>query len=171
MDSRIPDGQDVAGGRCRRRLQLVPGTAAARLINRSRLLVAPVFLTAALAGCGSSSSAPAPTPTPVRTASKQQLVASIRTVLITRFHVDRRVAVQCGSGSPVIRDGQKLQCTAVSSAGMGYGVAMKLPCWSASFDGEIIEGPGFVPPGHVRAPSNVPTGPDNLPNRFSGCLG
>ena len=93
----------------------------------------------------------------------------MKAVLVKRYNVSPLVDVACGSG--LVHAGQILNCTALSSAGQGYRVQAKLPCWTATFNGENIEGPGLLgPPGSPGVPSNTPTGPDNLPNHFSGCL-
>lgn len=92
----------------------------------------------------------------------------MKAVLVKKYRVSPLVEVSCGSG--VIHAGQVLRCTALSSAGQGYRVQAKLPCWTATFNGEVIEGPGLVPPGSPLRPKNIPTGPDNLPNSFAGCL-
>jgi hypothetical protein len=57
-------------------------------------------------------------------------------------------------------------------------VVVKLPCWKATFNGTIIEGPGLVPPKPPK-PGKAPTAPSstgptpkptNLPDSFSGCV-
>jgi hypothetical protein len=110
-----------------------------------------------IAGCGGTAKS-----VPTRT-----LVDSMTRVLITKYDVPRTVSVQCSASS--IRADQVVNCTAVASAGRGYRVRATLPCWSATFSGEVIEGPGFAPPGRGRR-GRSPVAPDNLPDRFSGCM-
>lgn len=119
-----------------------------------------LILGTGIIGCGGKSAAPVP---------RRELASSMKAVLVKKYMVSALVDVRCGSG--VVRAGKILDCTALSSAGQGYRVKATLPCWTATFNGEIIEGPGLAgPPGSPGVPRNIPTGPDNLPNKFSGCL-
>ena len=88
-------------------------------------------------------------------------------ILITRYKAPQPVTVKCSSG--IVRFRQVLECDAISSAGQGYRVQTHLPCWAATFNGKIIEGPGFLPAGQ-RPKGPIASGPDNLPNKFSGCV-
>ncbi|HUZ29310.1 MAG TPA: hypothetical protein VMU90_08725 [Solirubrobacteraceae bacterium] len=99
----------------------------------------------------------------------------MKSVLISRGS-DHSVAVSCQGGA--VHAGQVVICSALATAGRGYKVTVKLPCWTATFNGTIIEGPGLVPPKrpkHGAAPiATAPTGPTprptNLPDSFSGCV-
>ncbi len=123
-------------------------------------VAATLVLAAGLAGCGGTSQI-------VRSVRVSQLEGSIRAVLIHTYRAPQPVTVQCGSGT--VHAGQVLNCDAVSSAGQGYLVRARLPCWTATFNGKIIEGPGLLPPSQ-RPAGPIATGPDNLPNTFSGCV-
>ena len=91
----------------------------------------------------------------------------MRTILVTRYKSAQPVTIQCTVGTVHVH--QELECDVISSAGQGYDVKADLPCWKASFNGKIIEGPGFLPPGQ-RPKGPIATGPSNLPNSFSGCV-
>jgi hypothetical protein len=137
---------------------------------RSRDLAAGLVVAAFIAGCGSSTK-PKTSPTISAAAAHpipaSKLEASMRVILTTRYKAPRPVTVQCNSGT--IRVRQVLDCDAISSAGQGYQVKTDLPCWTATFDGKIIEGPGLLPPSQ-RPKGPIATGPSNLPNKFSGCV-
>ena len=119
------------------------------------VLIAVLIATSA-GGCAQAS----------KSMSAERLESSMHSVLVDRYRVDRGVSLQCEGGARV-RSGETVKCSAVSSAGRGYRVAATPPCWRASFDGTIVEGPGLLPPG--RRPKHFPTGPSNLPDAFSGC--
>ena len=90
-------------------------------------------------------------------------------VLIAKFKADPSVGVACGGGT--VRAGQVAKCSALAGAGRGYRVEVKLPCWVASFDGTLIEGPGLTPPKKGARPiAPAPARPTNLPDTFSGCV-
>ncbi len=89
-------------------------------------------------------------------------------VLIGHYKSPQPVSVQC-SPAGTIKAGEVVSCDAISSAGQGYSVHYTSPCWTARFDGKIIEGPGFLPP-EQRPRRPIASGPDNLPNSFSGCV-
>ena len=91
----------------------------------------------------------------------------MRTILVTRYKAPQPVTIQCTSGTVHVR--QVLECDVISSAGQGYDVKTDLPCWAATFNGKIIEGPGLLPPSR-RPKGPIATGPSNLPNNFSGCV-
>lgn len=130
---------------------------------RSGTLVAVLCLAATVVGCGSSAK---PTP-PAKPIPSSELSGSIKAVLIDKYKSPQPVSVDCGTGT--VQDGQVVNCDAVSSAGQGYRVTLKLPCWTATFNGKIIEGPGFLPPSE-RPKGPIAIGPDNLPQTFSGCV-
>jgi hypothetical protein len=138
---------------------------------RLRGLAAGLIAAALVAGCGSSSNPKTPPPTTSTAAphaiAASKLEASMRAVLVNRYKSPQPISIQCNSGT--IRPGQSLECNVISSAGQGYQVRANLPCWTASFNGTIIEGPGFLPPSQ-RPKGPVASGPDNLPNKFSGCV-
>src|SRR5260370_39260837 len=100
----------------------------------------------------------------------------MKSVLISKFGADHSVGVQCNGGT--VNAGQVVICSALATAGRGYRVQVKLPCWTATFNGTIIEGPGLVPPKPPKkgaaAIATAPTGPtprpSNLPDSFSGCV-
>jgi hypothetical protein len=87
--------------------------------------------------------------------------------VISRYGAPQPVTVQCDSR--IIRFRQVLECDVISSAGQGYRVLTHLPCWTATFNGKIIEGPGFLP-ANQRPKGPIATGPSNLPKKFSGCV-
>jgi hypothetical protein len=118
-----------------------------------------IFFSTGIVGCGGKSPASVP---------RKTLAASMKAVLVNRYMVSPLVDVECGNG--LVHPGQVVDCTAVSSAGQGYRIKATLPCWTATFNGEIIEGSGLRPPGSPSAHTNSPTGPSNLPNKFAGCL-
>jgi hypothetical protein len=122
-----------------------------------------------VAACGSSPAPGSPGTSTAAGASVKAntLAASLKSVLITKYKSPQPVSVRCSP--PTIRAGQTASCDALSSAGQGYRVVVRPPCWTATFNGKIIEGPGLLPPGQ-RPKGPVATGPDNLPNSFSGCL-
>jgi|GEM_PF-4338984 len=91
----------------------------------------------------------------------------MKAVVMTRYKAAQPVTVQCDPGT--VRPRQVLECDVISSAGQGYNVQTDLPCWTATFNGKIIEGLGFLPPGQ-RPKGPIATGPSNLPNRFVGCV-
>jgi hypothetical protein len=122
--------------------------------NAATVLLAVV---AGSVGCGGAS----------KSVPASGLASSLRATLITKFHVPASVTVDCGRAS--VHAGQVLKCTAVAGAGRGYRVAVKFPCWLATFNGDVIEGPGFQPPGTGRPPKHASV-PDNLPDSFSGCV-
>ena len=134
---------------------------------RSRHFAAGLAVAAFIAGCGSSSKTKAPPTSSARPIPASKLEASIKAVLIGRYRAPQPVTVQCNPGT--VRPRQVLECDAVSSAGQGYRVQTDLPCWTATFNGKIIEGPGFLPPGQRRK-GPIATGPSNLPKQFSGCV-
>lgn len=91
----------------------------------------------------------------------------MKAVLITRYKAPQPVTVHCNVGT--VRFRQVLECDVVSSAGRGYEVLPDLPCWTATFNGKIIEGPGLLAPGQ-RPRGPIATGPSNLPNKLLGCV-
>jgi hypothetical protein len=137
---------------------------------RSRRLAAGVLAATLIAGCGSSSNPKTPATTSTAAARPipaSKLEASMKAVVITRYKAPQPVTVQCNSETVLSR--QVLECDVTSSAGQGYRVQTDLPCWTATFNGKIIEGPGFLPPGQ-RPKGPIASGPDNLPSKFSGCV-
>jgi hypothetical protein len=137
---------------------------------RSRHLAAGLVVAAFIAGCGSSSKPKTRSTTSTAGAQSipaSKLEASMKAILITRYTAPQPVTVQCNSGT--VRFRQVLECDVISSAGRGYRVLTDLPCWTATFNGKIIEGPGFLPPGQ-RPKRPIATGPSNLPNKFFGCV-
>ena len=132
-------------------------------------IIALVLAAAGAAGCGSSSQ-PGTPPTSTAAAapiSASKLAGSIKSVLVSKYKSPQPVSVQCSPAT--IRAGQPASCDALSSAGQGYRVVVTPPCWTATFNGKIIEGPGLLPPGE-RPKGPIASGPDNLPNSFSGCV-
>jgi hypothetical protein len=99
----------------------------------------------------------------------------MKSVLISQGS-DRSVAVSCQGDT--VHAAQVVICSALATAGRGYRVTVKLPCWTATFNGTLIEGPGLGPskrPKQGKPPiAPTPTGPTprptNLPDSFSGCV-
>lgn len=105
----------------------------------------------------------------------------MKSALIARSGADasaaRSLGVSCSGGT--LHTGQTVRCSALATAGRGYKVQLKLPCWTATFNGTLIEGPGLVaPPRHPKGTkppvATTPAGPTpkptDLPDSFSGCV-
>jgi hypothetical protein len=147
-----------------------------------------LILAAGLAACGSSRTPAAKTPaatTPTTAAAPipaSKLAASMKDALAAksggdRAAVERSLSVSCNGGT--VHSGQTVRCSVLATAGRGYNVAVKLACWTATFNGTIIEGPGLIPPPKrpkqskpliATTPTKPTPTPTNLPDSFSGCV-